>query len=62
MLVVKSLEQALEMRSSGQQDENVEDLVRRTPDVEGAGIEAFGYTRLFVRQIEWIEVMRVPVL
>jgi len=46
MLIVKSLEQPLKMRGSGQQDEDMEDLMRGAPDVEPARVEPFGYSSL----------------
>lgn len=46
MPVVKCLDHAYEMGGGGHQNQHVEDLMGRAPDIESAGAEALGYAKL----------------
>lgn len=50
MVVIECLYQSSEMHNCGNENENVENLMRASPDIEVARLEAFWYSSLSSKQ------------
>jgi hypothetical protein len=58
-MIVKSLSHAIQVRGGSKDDENMKDLMRATPDIEGTGILAFRPPDLhFELGIMWNQPLR----